>query len=288
VYATGYHCFSCGEHGDVFDWWAYWRKQPLGDVLRGEGFDPKALQERAAENAKRLEQELAAKIAEAQAALIELRKANRYLEYHEKVHRDYWHDMRLDDWWIDYWKLGYCDHFTAYTRNGKLTTPTHTIPIFAPGWELQNIRHRLIANLDPGDKYRPERAGLPAMPFMADPETGWDVETVVIVEGEKKAMVVFVTLDNPKVQVVGIPGKTNVRHISDILKGREPVVILDPDACLKDKSGKDAYQSISARLGKIREVRLPFKVDDGIIEYNLSGDWLKNAINSARVGKAEG
>lgn len=283
VYKNGYHCFSCGAHGDIYDWRSFWRKQPLADVLRGEGFNPQALQERAAENAKRLELELAAKIAEAQAALDELRKANRYLEYHERVHRDYWREMHLDDWWIDYWKLGYCETFTAWTRQGKLTTPTHTIPIFASGWELQNIRHRLINQLAPGDKYRPERSGLPAMPFMADPETGWGVDTIIVVEGEKKAMSVFVTLDDPKAQVIGIPGKTNIKHAADSLAGREPVVILDPDATLPDGGGKDAYQRIAEKIGKIRTVKLPSKIDDAIIEHNLSKGWLQEIIRNARV-----
>lgn len=89
VYYNGYYCFSCGEKGDIFDWWAFWRNQSLSEVLRGEDVDPQLMAQRAAENAKRVEQELQQKIEDAQQALAELRKANAYLEYHNHVDRDY-------------------------------------------------------------------------------------------------------------------------------------------------------------------------------------------------------
>jgi hypothetical protein len=288
VYQTGYHCFACESHGDVFDWRAYWHKQSLAEVLRGEGFDPVAMQERAVENAARLAKELELKIAEAQAALAELRSAKKWEQYNanltEKA-RDLYRLRGIPDWYQDWIKLGFCDDFRVYWNNSEYHTQTLTIPVYATGWECVNIRHRLLTPPDgsPGNKYRPERSGLKTHLFLADPEKTPANDYTLVVEGEFKAAVTFVALDSPKWQVVGLPGKNIKQELADELSGSHIVVCLDPDAQMKDSGGKDSYQRLRDKLGRgFRAIYLPDKIDDLITAGALGQDELRGLINNAR------
>uniref|UniRef100_A0A6H1Z9J3 Putative primase n=1 Tax=viral metagenome TaxID=1070528 RepID=A0A6H1Z9J3_9ZZZZ len=289
VYANHYNCFGCGEHGDVLDFFSYWRKQPLADVLRGEGFDPKAITERAAENAARVERELALRIQEAQAALAELRSARKWEQYHENLTetaRQAYRTRGIPDWYQDWCQFGYCDDFRVWFNDQEYHTPTLTLPIFESGWNCVNIRHRLLnpPNDSAGNKYRPEKSGLGVHPFLADPDKKPNHEHTLVVEGEIKAAVSFVTLDSDKWQVVGLPGKTPKKELCEQLVGGHVVVCLDPDAQKKDTGGKDAYERLSEKMGcRLRAFFLPEKIDDLIVAGAIDKGDLRQLINQARV-----
>lgn len=109
-----------------------------------------------------------------------------HLRYHRNLDptaRAWWHAQGITDEGIARFFLGVCDFHPAWRQT------TYTIPVIEDG-KLLNVRHRLSAPLKPGDKYRPECAGIPASLFNADILTP-DLAGVVLVAGEKKAIVLW-------------------------------------------------------------------------------------------------
>lgn len=172
---------------------------------------PEERTQRATQEAREAEQRLALEIQRAQSALAELRQAQSWLRYHEQMNdwaRQKWESWGVPDWFQDYWQLGYDPDRVIFSGGFEHHTATMTIPIFAPiTWDVLNVRHRLLTPPKPNDKYRPEHSHLPPALFIAEPDLALKNLTVVV-EGEKKAMVTFITYDDPNCQVVGIPGKT--------------------------------------------------------------------------------
>jgi hypothetical protein len=238
--------------------------------------DPQEAARRAAQNAERIAKELQEKIEQAQKALEDLQKAKRWLEYHANLGegaRELWRERGIPDEWQNYWKLGYSLSCPTFTKS-----PSLTIPLFYPNEsEPRNIKHRLLTPDNPKDKYRPEKSGLPATPFFADdtlPIAAAD--RVILVEGEIKAAVTYLTLNRPLWQVVGLPGKDNYRMILDELQGRrDTVILLDPDA-------KNEAVKMARSIGGAKVADLPEKVDDMIVNYGLDSNWLDSVFNNAR------
>ena len=277
---------DCGE-GDTIDFVMIWQGldfQAACEWLGGDRqADPAQIAEMAAQRAARAIKELEEAQAKAAKVLGELRQTETWLRYHaaveaDKAKQDLWTAQGIPQDWQNYWQLGYCDKFTCTTDSGLWTTPTMTIPIFTgKNWELQNIRHRLINPPKPNDKYRPERPGLTATPFYCDPELMLDTERVIFIEGEKKAMVTYLTLDTPNVQVIGLPGKNQWRQMLDQLKGKRVYVWLDPDALLQAME--------FAKLVNGRYVSLTMKVDDAINEGALDKIGLQRLLRGARMAR---
>lgn len=250
-----------------------------------EQLPPDERMRRAAEYAKEREEALRAEIQRAQDALKELQEARAWVRYHEQLTdaaRNTWGSWGIPDFFIEYWQLGFDPAHTVWTKGGEWTTPTMTIPIFEPiTWECSNIRHRLMNPPRPGDKYRPERSGLPQSFFVAEPDNPIKGRTL-LVEGEKKAMVSFITADDPAFQVLGIPGKNMPNYLIDRLQEADPVYIcLDPDAT-------SAARKLAATIGieRCRMIELPDKIDDLILKHDLDKYWLRNVMRQAvKVGR---
>lgn len=279
VYETHYYCFGCGARGDVLDFWAWSRNIPLTDIIRQNSIQPMTHEEKqriATQQAERAARELEEKIKEAQKALEELKKAQSWLRYHNNLTREartLWRARGIPDEWQDYWKFGYSPSCPTYRQS-----PSLTIPIFTPTEKDPiNIRHRLLNPECSGDKYRPEQSGLPAVPFFSDPELPIGrSERVIVVEGEIKAAVTFLTIDEPLWQVIGIPGKRIWEKIAGELEGRkDTVILLDPDA-------KEEAVKMARSIGGAKVADLPEKVDDMLLNYQLGKDWLKSIFRDAR------
>lgn len=278
-------CFShdCGQ-GDALDFVMKWRKCDLKTAFQYLGGDTqpatreevqKATQERIDRAARELEQ----KITEAQRVLDEIKQTQSWIHYHEYLEanpdkRELWRMRGINDAFQDLWELGYSENFAISTQAGNWTTPTLSIPIYGPGRELLNVRHRLLNPPTPGDKYRPERAGLKAAPFLSDPDIGWNYDYILVVEGEIKAMVTYQTLDSPKWQVIGIPGKNIWTQITEKLQGHGVWICLDPDAT-------EEAQAMAKEV-KGRMIYLPDKIDDLINRKLLGQDQLRDILRKAR------
>lgn len=225
--------------------------------------------------------ELEEKQREYDEAVRDLSQAQAWEEYHANLTnstRSYYRNRGISDEWQNLWKFGYNPSFPAMTKQGKLITPTMTIPIFDTGWQIKNIRHRLLNPMEPTDKYRPQNYGLPTFPFMCDPDIGWDTERILFWEGEFKAATLFATMNMPDIQVFGMAGKNQWRKLVDKAKGHKVFIGFDPG------SEKEAVEFARA-CGGAGVIALSQKVDDAIVKYGLDRQWAQSLLKTARPVK---
>ncbi len=207
----------------------------------------------------------------AELALSNLRRSELWERYYAdlgEVGRQYWQGRGIPTGWQDFWRLGWC-------AASRWNTPTATIPIFTAGWNVVNIKHRLIQD-DGKGKYRYELHGVPNVLYLTDPDAPIAGQ-VIAVEGEIKAMVVKATLDDSTI-VLGLPGLTPCQNALDQLISAERVVlVLDP--------GSDTQaRELAAKIGngKCRIVIPPMKVDDGINASSMTARELRLMLRSAQ------
>ncbi len=269
-------CYSgdCGS-GDAIDFVMKWRGIDFIEAcqfLSGEdiGMNMEAVLKLAAERKRKAEQEYLAAQARLEKAIADLETAKIWEQYHTNLkampeHRRLWQMRGVPNAWQDIWKLGYSPEFTIWEEDKgswkpAWKSPTLSIPVFQPGWKIATIRHRLLKPKDPDDKYRPDRSHLGAHPFVANPEMGFK-GPVLVVEGEVKAMVSYITADMPGLQVIGIPGKRQFINFAGMLTEADPVYILpDPDGM-----GYGIRMAEILGLEHCRMIRLPVKIDDAVV-----------------------
>lgn len=275
------HSGDCGG-GDAIRFVEVWKGLKFKDACAYLGanietmsaIDEAQIAIKRAERAARMAEQAAL---EARDAIQALKSTEIWRQYHEAMDdeaRAMWNDCGIPEDWQNIWWLGYCARKKYMTKQGELTTASMTIPNFAHGWEVLNIKHRLLNPLNPNDKYRPEKSGLSMPAYLCDPDMPKDkTEHVLIVEGEKKAMVTYLTLDSPKWQVIGLPGKDAKRVKGDLISdytGRHCVVCLDPD-------GTQQARNLAKVLGG-RTFTLPAKIDDLITQHGMSKSDLRGLI----------
>lgn len=209
----------------------------------------------------------------AERAIALLKSERIWMYYHERL-TDWSKDV-LKSWgiredWAKYWKLGFIEDYVIHSKaNGEYHSPAITIPVWQSGWDVSNVKVRTLNPKDSADRYRSfYKTGL-AMPFVAFPALQSD--TVLVVEGEKKAMV-CAEWNEQKYQVIGIPTKTPRPETLQILeKFGKLIVCLDPDAKEDVQEGVNAIQRFANIVGPERclVVDLPGKVDDMIVNNRL-------------------
>lgn len=251
------------------------------------------------EERERLEDER--KAAEASRILAEhqridlVARERRDLAYHNNLDRDpslreLFYRRLISDFFIDEWNLGYCinKHFTDSRTQTSAISPSLTIPIYKPETrELVSIRHRLINPLSPDDKYRPEISGLPAALWIADLDRGFDDRPVVLCEGEFKAATVYITLDDPRYQVAGIPGKSpDLALLEPLSRASDLILCLDPDGIIPKKPGaRTSLDRIAEIRPDVRVLYLADKIDDMIVKGIISKETIKSLILNAKKAR---
>ena len=281
-----WHCHThCGD-GNAIDFVMKWRNCDFVDACKFLGGDDteisrETIAQQAADKAARAVAEMEAQLAKYQAVLSELRSTQKWLEYHAHLDdnhgepRELWTMRGVPDFWQEYWQLGYNPMFQVFTRAGKWNTPTLTMPIYGDNREVISIRHRLLNPPSPTDKYRPERAGLKASPFICDLDKGMNFERVLIVEGEIKSMVSYITLDSQAWQVIGIQGKNAFSSLVPALQGKAVWICFDPDA---EEQAFDAARQVGGRVILRNE-----KIDDPILGRYMDTNGLRRLIKYARA-----
>ena len=278
VWRDGYHCFSCGSHGDVFDVWEYFTERTLKELLSEHSdIDPDEASARREEIKRQAAAARAAVEAERTRQLEKLHASELHIYYNENLRnsekaRELWAARGVPEYWQDYFDFGYSDNFTYKGKSGKLTTNSLVIPVKKVGGEVVTIRHRILNAID-GSRYRPEIYGLGSHPFICDTAIEKS-EDIIIVEGEIKAAVTFLTYDKPGSQVVGIPSKSMMVETIRKLKGRNVLVVPDPDG---------AEEAIAAAKFAGARVLVPvMKIDDFILDANVTTAQLRRKFNMAR------
>lgn len=175
----------------------------------------------------------------------------------------------IEQFWIDYLRLGIIPDYTVKSGEEYYHSPATTIPIWGVGGVVQNIKLRVTNPRHDRDRYRnfyPMGQSFLFIPRYDEPLKG----AGILVEGEKKAIVLEQTLDDSKMRVVGLQTKTPAPELFSQLKDLDPVYIfLDPDAKEKENKGKEsAVEYVTRLVGKDRAriVDCPVKLDDGIIQ----------------------
>jgi hypothetical protein len=143
-----------------------------------------------------------------------------------------------------------------------------TIPLFDASGNIANIKHRYLDPPPGRGRYFYELPGQPQPMFRCTPEeplTG----NVTVVEGEIKAMVLFVTLDDSKERIVGLPGlNPSAGIVKELEQADQITLILDPGA---DKRGPDGQPAPGAKVvmdlgrGRCRVLIPPAKIDDMLL-----------------------
>jgi hypothetical protein len=195
---------------------------------------------------------------------------------HERYHnqmgdlRDLWLEQGFWNETIDAYQLGVCYHCKTDQPGERMSM---TIPVMLRGAPV-NIRHRLIGG-DRNDKYRPHLVGLGNTLFNADDVYSGDTASILIAEGEKKAIVLKqYGLGN----VVGTMGKAGFQKpwASRFSRFGEVLIALDPDATDK------AREMATWIGGRARVATLPTKSDDFFTIYHGTAEQFREFLRMAR------
>ena len=228
-------------------------------------------------------------IAEAQASLDRVRSERLWETYHDNADdsvRALFYARNIPDEWIDYWSLGYNPSIKVNAGGRWVKTGGASIPLFEPvSRDIKNIKYRLFNTYDGVGKYRYEVSHVPAPLFFTDlsRETSGHV---IAVEGEFKAMRVYIELNDMNRNVVGIPSNSPDKDSLLFPNCDKVTLILDPDSYDRPQSGKPSRLERAVDVvgkDRARVVDLPAKVDDMFDEGSLSGRDLASLIDTARV-----
>ena len=228
---------------------------------------------------KREESE-SARLRSAERALAHLRDTKLWEQYAEmsgEQGRAWWEGRGIPYPFQAIWNLGW-DY--DLSRWGCASA---TIPLFNHEGECLNIKHRLTD--DSKGRYRYNLTGQDAPMFLCDPDLSLE-NHVIAVEGEVKAAVAYVTLDNPAACIVGLPGLNPPQNITDTLGQADRVtLVLDPGSDERVNGGWSAAGKLVRDIGrdKCRVLVTPVKVDDALIAMEAD-KWDIQRLLSQAVG----
>jgi len=197
----------------------------------------------------------------------------------------YWQRRGFTKGWLDVWRFGWCPERTFPQPNGTVfITPSATIPLFGPGGAPLNVKHRLVTVPPNRGKYLYEVSGVGQPLFLCEPERELAGQ-VVVIEGELKAALVFARVGDGTFNIVGLPGLTPKPEILALLENAERIILnLDPGADTRtDPSRPSPLERMIDLLGRkrVRLLRLPCKIDDGILAADMEPREIKAMLNSA-------
>ena len=285
-----WNCFTGGDcgGGDAITFVQKWLNKSFREACEwingGQIDDAEGMKVSAEDRLRKAEIEAQAAAEREQARRRELQVAELHLRYHKNMPewiRGEWVKAGIDEGMQDFWTLGGSEDFTYKIGDDLYHTPTMTIPIFDTSKELLTIQHRLLNPHNPKDKYRPERTGLHAHPFLAVPEMGYDGDIIFVVEGAKKAMVTW-TRSGSWSQCIGVASQEMYKPLIEILKpvGERVIVVPDPNTASNPNAVKKAYALAKGVGGKI--LPMAYKIDDLIIATDMQENDLFAMAKQAR------
>jgi hypothetical protein len=191
----------------------------------------------------------------------------------------------ISESWQDYLKLGYVQDYTVWHKEPEdnYRSAAITMPVWWACSKVQNIKIRVLNPTNENDRYRNWYKTGEHYFYMPLHDIEFSGGGVILVEGEKKAIVA--EENNPTTyRVIGMQSKRPDPDLFSLLDDCEPIyVIPDPDAFQRDKNGGRGVDYLTSQIGKERAriVRLPVKLDDGIVQHNLNlAHYIKNAVKA--------
>lgn len=195
-----------------------------------------------------------------------------------KVNRAWWRTQGIPDELQDFWHLGYERDHTYETPSGKFCSSAYTIPYFnydGTQAQFKTMQYRMQDTLNPNDRYRFAH-GLKSTYFDTYPNESLIVDTIIICEGAKKAMNVA-QIAKQEWRVIAMPSKSGDYGVTEATKDAKKIfIILDPD-------GLDNAHKKAIELGnRASVISLPYKIDDGIMQYGFGENSLYAAMKNSR------
>lgn len=187
--------------------------------------------------------------------------------------------------------LGWTPNHSYWFDRQRHLSSALSIPVFAGTGEPINIHYRLLDAPPEHGKYR-YTAGLTPPLYVLRPEHPFNNQSVIVVEGAKKAIVVGLRLGH-EYSVVGLPSANpNPGILEPLSTARCLYVVLDPDAFVTPKvmPGQPARRSLLRRLlpslpSPYRIVKMPVKPDDFFWKYGGSADDFRAYLALSRPGE---
>jgi hypothetical protein len=189
----------------------------------------------------------------------------------------------LSDDWQEYLKFGFIPDYSVY--KGKDIQPYHSPTITMPVWwaksKVQNIKLRVLDPKDDNDRYRNWYKTGEHYLYMPLHDVEFDGGGVILVEGEKKAAVAEAY--NPTShRVIGMQSIKPDPDLFSLIADCEPIIIIpDPDAFICKPNAESGVDYLVRNIGRerVRIVRLPVKLDDGIVKHDLNfANYIKMAV----------
>ena len=283
VYDRRFHCFGCGASGDAIEYVMRrdnvdfksacerlgWKGEPVSSIelQKSQAEYTVKRQEDERKRAERLAQLLSEYTTEEIWSAFQGHMATENIQW--------WISQGVPEDWQKYLRLGFTPDKIYYDKSRVLQhSPAYTIPYFHVGFEFRNIQYRLSNAVNPKDRYRFE-SDLKTTYYMVTPgaEIG---DKVIICEGSKKGMVLRICGGfGDTYTVLSIPSKVDFGGIADVVKDCGGVwLIPDPDAWTKPVNASPDWKPSPLKLAgmigrQVRIVRLPIKVDDGLLQFSL-------------------
>ena len=183
------------------------------------------------------------------------------------------------DWWElngvpraiqKYLQIGYEQNKAYYNGNPKPEnlrySPAYTIPWFGQDFQFLTMQYRLLNPVNPKNRYRfAEGLGGGSLYYTVDPSESIG-DKVVICEGAKKGIVGWFWL-SPSGEKYTWLAASSANTFGAALEATKDCglryVILDPDADIW------ARRAAATNPKTTHAVRLPYKLDDGYLQYGL-------------------
>ncbi len=216
----------------------------------------------------------------AERALAILRNEEVWMTYHQQMNqrgRDWWLKRGIPREWQQTWYLGWRNDLQVSIGKGEwITCEAATLPIMDAEGQVLNVKYRLDNPPQGIGKYRYQLTGRPAPLFMANP--GMPLAgNVTAIEGEIKAAVSMVTLSDPSMCIVGIPGATPGAEIVKQLQQADRVtLVMDPGA-----GPQLVALARQIGVGKCWGLIPPIKIDDGLIATKADSYQVHRLLQSA-------
>jgi hypothetical protein len=159
---------------------------------------------------------------------------------------------------VEKFQLGLIPNFDYWIDGEKFTSEALSFPVF---WDkyCYNIRCRILAQIE-GDKYRPYLIGMGGMFYLADYP---NLDFVVVVEGEKKAIVLWLN----GIPTVGIQGNWGFKDKwIPFFKERWKTIFVAFDP---DNAGNATSGMVARDLNAI-QLRLEGKPDDLFVQGKMT------------------
>ena len=209
----------------------------------------------------------------AERALAHLQDSERWEFYYAQLDdmaRAYWERRGIPQDWQSLWRLGW----DRGHRFGDFVTDVATIPLFGTGWQIRQIKYRLIDEAK--GRYRYELSGVEGPAFLCDPDGDYSGH-VYAIEGEIKAAVTFARLDDAGTAMIGMPGTNPGPSTLDMLRQAGRVtLVMDPNA---KRDGIRLAREIG--IGKTWLLVPPMKIDDGLLAQGLDRREVRNLLGGA-------